>query len=107
MTSWHARGSLRTIQRVTRPSATPRDVLALSFPRLSSSIQTAYLEQAPNWRASHVPFGEIVSEKKFSPAELERRRQLMRRLNAEGRTGPSFGRLLGGRPRRGETKEQA
>ena len=44
---------------------------------------------------------------KFSDAELERRRERMKRLNAEGRTGGvQFGKL-GGRPRRGETREQA
>jgi hypothetical protein len=44
--------------------------------------------------------------KKYSPAELERRRSLMRRLNASGRCGPQFGRL-GGRPRAGESRSDA
>jgi len=44
--------------------------------------------------------------KRYSPEELARRAERLRRLNESGRAGARFARL-GGRPRKGESKEEA
>jgi uncharacterized protein (DUF1786 family) len=44
---------------------------------------------------------------KFSPEERQKRAARMRAMQKSGKVNGLYGKFLGGRPRRGETKEQA